>query len=185
MDGPDRTNGTALLVIDLQADVVAGCLDAEGVLARTWTLVSRARAEDVPVVFVQHQDEDLTPGSTGWQLARPLQPRGGEPVIGKRYRDSFAQTELRQVLDRRGVRRLVVAGAQTEYCVRTTIQRAAVEGYHVVLVSDAHTTEDSEFDGIRIGAEQIIAHTNRYVAGLRYPGLQFGIAPHDRVELRT
>ncbi|MFP3463948.1 isochorismatase family protein [Leifsonia sp. SIMBA_070] len=69
----------------------------------------------------------------------------------------------------------MVTGAQSDYCVRTTAQSAAVRGYDVVLVSDAHTTTDTEWEGVAISGEQIVAHTNRYFDGLRYPGQLFGV----------
>src|SRR5690242_949898 len=160
---------TALLVIDLQVGVLEGCFDAHGVVARTAALVERARAAGVPVVWVQHLDEDLRHGSQAWQLAGGLVPAPGEPRVSKTFYDAFADTPLRALLQERGVRRLVIAGAQSDYCIRTTAQRAAAEGYTVVLASDAHTTTAAEFGGVVLSGEQIVAHTNGYFAGLRYP----------------
>jgi nicotinamidase-related amidase len=174
---------TALLVIDLQRDVLPGCHDAAGVVARSAELVDRARAEGVPVVWVQHEEEGMEFGTDGWQLAAGLDPAEGEARIRKEYRDSFADTDLDDALDRLDVGRLVIAGAQSDYCIRTTAQSAAVRGYDVVLVSDAHTTTDTEWDGVAITGEQIVAHTNRYFAGLRYPGQEFGIAEAATVAL--
>lgn len=130
-----------------------------------------------------HDHGDLEVGSDGWQLAAPLTRRSGEPVVQKTYRDCFADTDLAEVLAARGVTRLVVAGAQSDYCIRTTTQAAAVRGFDVTLVSDAHTTTDAEFSGTRITGGQIVAHTNMFFQELRYPGLRFGIATHAEVEL--
>jgi len=174
---------TALLVIDLQVGVVAACHDAEGVLARTAALVERARAADVPVVYVQHEDAELARGGPDWQLAPPLSPRPDEPRVFKRYRDAFVDTELQSLLEGWGVFRLLVAGAQSDFCVRTTAQRAAANGFDVVLVSDCHTTWDLDFAGVQMTAPQIIAHTNRFFTDLRYPDQTFRIATHDEVDL--
>lgn len=178
MAHPERT---VLLIVDMQEGVVTGLLDAVGVLKRTAALIDRARAEAVPVVWVQ--DDRVGLGTPAWELAAPLARRDDEPLIRKRYRDAFAGEELHQVLRRLGATRLVIAGAQSDYCIRTTTQRAAAEHYDVVLVSDAHTTEDAEWDGVVITGEQIVAHTNLYFSGLRYPGQVIGIAPHDEVRL--
>ncbi len=172
---------TALLVIDLQRGVVRNCFDADGVLVRTARLVDRARASGVPVVWVQDHG-DFTEGSPDWELAPPLERRSDEPLVRKEYRDSFADTDLLEILERSGVQRLVVAGAQSDYCVRTTTQAAAVRGFDVTLVSDAHTTTDAEHDGVRVSGQQIVAHTNMYFGGLRYPGRHFAAEPHDRVD---
>ncbi|WP_431277703.1 cysteine hydrolase family protein [Leifsonia poae] len=174
---------TAVLVIDLQRDVVDGCFDGVGVVERAAVLVDRARASGVPVVWVQHEEDEMPRGSDGWQLADGLNPADGESVVFKNYRDSFADTNLDEVLEALDVTRLVVAGAQSDYCIRTTTQSAAVRGYDVTLVSDAHTTCDSEWEGVEVTGEQIVAHTNRYFSGLRYPNQIFGIARHDEVEL--
>jgi nicotinamidase-related amidase len=174
---------TALLVIDLQRDVVDGCFDGAGVVERTAALVDRVRASGVPVVWVQHEEDEMPRDSDGWQLADGLRRGEGEALVYKNYRDSFADTDLDEVLDALDVTRLVVAGAQSDYCIRTTTQSAAVRGFDVTLVSDAHTTTDAEWDGVEITGEQIVAHTNRYFSGLRYPNQIFGIARHDEVEL--
>ncbi|GIG34914.1 cysteine hydrolase family protein [Cellulomonas pakistanensis] len=176
------TSRTALLVIDLQTGVLDGCVDAAGVVARTAALVDRARAEGVPVVWVQDHG-DFPEDSPGWHLAPPLAPRPDEPLVRKEYRDAFAGTDLPGILADLGTTHLVVAGAQSDYCIRTTTQAAAVRGFDVTLVSDAHTTTDAEHDGVRISGEQIVAHTTMYFRGLRYPGRRYAAEPHDRVAL--
>jgi nicotinamidase-related amidase len=175
---------TVLLVIDLQAGVLIGCFDATAVLHRTARLVDRARAQGVPVVWVQDHD-DFAEGTPAWELAAPLRRGDDEPLVRKQFRDSFAGTDLAQVLDGLGAQHLVVAGAQSDYCIRTTTQAAAVRGYDVTLVADAHTTTDAEHDGVVITGEQIVAHTNMYFAGLRYPGRQFAAVSHDAVALSS
>ena len=172
---------TVLLVIDMQVGVTPGCFDERGVLSRTDALVRRARSEGVPVVWVHHDPVGV--GTPEWELAAPLARADGEALVRKSYRDAFADTDLRTVLDDYGATRLVVAGAQSDFCVRTTTQRAAAEGYDVTLVRDAHTTVDTIADGVRITGEQIVAHTNMYFAGLRYPGQEFAVARHDEVAL--
>jgi nicotinamidase-related amidase len=172
---------SALLVIDVQAGVVRPCLDGQQVVDRIDALVGRARTEGVPVVWVQ-DEEDLPFGSDDWQLAAPLHRHDAEPLVRKTYRDSFAETELAAVLERLAVTRLVVVGTQSDYCVRTTAQRAAVDGFDVTLVADAHTTVDAEWGGVVVPAAEIVAHTNMYWGGLRYPGQRFDVVPAAAVE---
>ncbi|WIB78616.1 isochorismatase family protein [Curtobacterium sp. MCPF17_002] len=173
---------TALLVIDVQAGVVRPCLDGQQVVDRVDGLVRRARAEGVPVVWVQ-DEQDFPVDTDDWQLAAPLVRDASEPLVRKTYRDSFADTDLHVVLTDLGVSRLVVAGAQTDYCVRTTAQRAAAEGFDVTLVEDGHTTTDAEWRGAVVAAADIIAHTNMYWSGLRYPGRRFDVVPAATVAL--
>ena len=175
---------TALLVIDLQAGVVEPCWDADGVVRRTAALVDRARAADMPVVWVQHEEPGLERGTPAWELPAALTPGAGEPRVFKSYRDAFAgDTGLRELLAGLGVTRVLVAGAQSDYCVRTAAQTAAASGLSVTLVSDCHTTWDNAWDGVSFTGEQIVAHTNQYFSGLRYPGVEVGLARHDEVVL--
>ncbi|WP_395022838.1 isochorismatase family protein [Dongia sp.] len=171
---PNRPNA-ALLVIDMQIAVVAKAHARDAVVANIAALVERARAERVPVVWVQDMEVDGGKGSAGWPLVPELKPRDGEPLVEKAYGDSFEDTRLATVLAGLGVGRLVVAGAQTDQCIRCTIHGACARGYDVILVSDAHTTEDQAAWGAP-PPEQVIAHTNLYWAHHTAPGRKAGTA---------
>ncbi|NYI71741.1 nicotinamidase-related amidase [Naumannella cuiyingiana] len=153
---------TALLVIDMQNGVVDGAHQRAGVIDNIAALVDRARAAEVPVVWVRHSDEEMTQGSPEWQIVDELTPADGEPLVGKTYGDSFEQTDLEDVLAERGVGRVVVTGAQTDMCIRSTLHGALVRGYDALLVGDAHTTEDLRPYGVPIGPADAIAYTNAY-----------------------
>lgn len=157
---PNRPN-TALVVIDVQNGVVATAHERDAVVANIRSLVDRARSEQVPVVWVQHSDEQLAEGSEEWQYVPELEIADGEPVVAKQYGDSFEATNLEAVLAERGVGRLVVAGAQTDQCIRSTLHGAFTRGYDVTLVEDAHTTEDLSEWGAPT-PDKVIAHTNMY-----------------------
>jgi nicotinamidase-related amidase len=160
---------TALLVIDVQNDVVCNAHNRDGVIGNIRTLVDKARAANVPVIWVQHTDEDLPQGTPGWQYVPELVRRESDPLVHKSYSDSFEATDLESLLAERGIGRLVVAGAQTDACIRATLHGALVRGYDVALVGDAHTTEDQTAYGAP-RPEQIIAHTNLYWHRQRAPG---------------
>lgn len=166
---------TALLVIDVQVGVVTGAHDRDGVVARIASLVDRARDEDVPVVWVQHSSDELELGSDAWRVVPDLDVADGEPVVHKRYGDAFEATDLEDVLAARGVGRLVVTGAQTDACVRSTLHGAFTRGYDVTLVSDAHTTEDLTPWGAPPPAA-VVAHTNLYWGFQSAPGRTAGTA---------
>ena len=164
---------SALLVIDLQKGVLPGCFDADGVLARVRQLVDRARATGTPVVWVQHNDDNLVHGSPEWQLAPELKRGDDEPMVDKNYGDSFEGTTLESVLAGLGVGRLVVAGAQTDQCIRSTIHGAFARGYDTILVKDAHTTSDLSEWGAPPPAA-VIDHTNQYWEYQDAPGKKAG-----------
>ena len=165
---PDRPN-TALLLIDVQQGVVADAHQRDAVVANISLLVDRVRGEGVPIAWVQHSDAQLERGSDAWQLVPELSPAESEPLVHKTFGDSFEDTDLEQVLADAGVGRLVVAGAQTDACIRSTIHGALVRGYDVTLVGDAHTTEDQSAWGAP-PPDQVIAHTNLYWQHQTAPG---------------
>ncbi|MEO8082930.1 MAG: isochorismatase family protein [Ardenticatenales bacterium] len=180
---PDRPN-TALLVVDVQNDVVANAYQRDSVIATIRTLVERARAEHVPVVWVQHADDDMAEGSDGWQYVPELQRRDSEPLVHKRHGDAFEDTTLAAELAQRGVGRLVVTGAQTDACIRATIHGAFVRGYDTILVADAHTTEDLSEYGLP-APDKVIAHTNVYWTWQSGPGRTASVVEASDVDFRA
>jgi nicotinamidase-related amidase len=172
---------TALLVIDVQQGVVEGNHERDAVVANVGSLVEKARREQVPVVWVQHSDEGLERGSERWRIVPELAPAQAEPLIEKNYGDSFEDTTLESVLARLGVGRLVVVGAQTDACVRSTLHGAFARGYDATLVSDAHTTEDQTAWGAP-PPDQVIAHTNLYWKYQTAPGRTAGTVATKDVE---
>jgi nicotinamidase-related amidase len=164
---------TALLVVDVQCGVVEGAHQRDAVVANVGRLVDKARRERVPVVWVQHSDEELARGSDDWRIVPELTPGDAEPLVEKHYGDSFEDTNLETVLSGLGVGRLVVVGAQTDECVRSTLHGAFVRGYDATLVRDAHTTEDLTAWGAP-PPDQVIAHTNLYWTYQKAPGRTAG-----------
>jgi nicotinamidase-related amidase len=172
---------TALLVVDVQNGVVHGTPRRDDVVANVSSLVDKARAADVPVVWVQHNSEELPSGSEQWRIVPELAPDDSEPLVQKSYGDSFEATELESILGDLGVGRLVVAGAQSDACIRSTLHGAFVRGYDATLVSDAHTTEDLSEWGAP-PPEQVIAHTNLYWSFQEAPGRTAGTVKTAEVD---
>lgn len=169
----DNRPNTALLVIDVQNGVVGEAYDRDNVVANIGTLVGKARAAGVDVVWVQDNSDQLPKGSEGWQLVPELERHDEEPLVHKEYADSFEATDLESVLAERGIGRLIVAGAQTDECIRSTLHGAIARGYSATLVGDAHTTEDTSSYGAPT-PDKVIAHTNLYWRYHRAPGRTAG-----------
>jgi nicotinamidase-related amidase len=172
---------TALLVIDVQNGVVEGAHERDAVVTKVGSLVDKARRERVPVVWIQHSDDQTVRGSDRWRIVPELAPDQAEPLVEKHYGDSFEDTTLETVLSGLGVGRLVVVGAQTDACVRSTLHGAFVRGYDTILVSDAHTTEDLTAWGAP-PPDQVIAHTNLYWAYQTAPGRTAGTVETREVD---
>jgi nicotinamidase-related amidase len=168
----DNRPNTALLVIDVQVGVVAGAHERDAVVANVSQLVDRARSEQIPVVWVQDSLDGQT-GSDEWSIVPELAPDASEPLVHKDYGDAFEATELESVLSGLGIGRLIVAGAQTDMCIRSTLHGALARGYDATLVADAHTTEDLTEWGAPPPA-QVISHTNMYWGAQTAPGRTAG-----------
>ena len=160
---------TALLVIDVQNGIVGGSHNRDEVVGNVATLVEKARAADVDVIWVQHSSEELQPDTDAWQYVPELDPQGSEALVHKTYADSFEATELEAVLAERKIGSVIVAGAQTDECIRSTLHGAIVRGYDATLVADAHTTEDLSDWGAPT-PDLVIAHTNLYWGNHTAPG---------------
>jgi nicotinamidase-related amidase len=172
---------TALLVVDVQKGVMEGAHERDSVVANICRLVESAREAQVPVVWVQHSGEGLAKGSDEWRIVPELAPDESEPLVEKSYGDSFEDTTLETVLSGLAVGRLVVAGAQTDQCIRSTLHGALVRGYDATLVSDAHTTEDQTAWGAP-PPDQVVAHTNLYWTYQTAPGRTAGTIETEDVD---
>jgi nicotinamidase-related amidase len=172
---------TALLVIDVQTGAVGGAHERDAVVANVGALVEKAREHKVPVVWVQHDGENTPHGSDAWQIVAELAPSENEPLVEKGYADAFEDTTLESVLSDLEIGRLVVAGAQTDECIRSTLHGAIVRGYDATLVSDAHTTEDLSEWGAP-PPDVVIAHTNLYWSNHTAPGRTAGTVKTEEVD---
>ncbi len=173
---------TALVVIDVQNGVVDGAVRRDEVVANISELVVRARTESVPVVWVQHSDDGVVFGSLEWEYVPELVRLEAEAVVRKNYGDSFEGTDLEDVLAAAAVGRLVVTGAQSDACIRSTIHGAFARGYDVTLVGDAHTTVDQSEWGAP-PPEAVIAHINMYWNDQDAPGRTAAVSETAQVRL--
>lgn len=171
------------MVVDVQAGVVESAWDRDRVVGNVARAVERARAQGVPVVWVQHGDDDLKRGSAEWQWVPELEPREGEALVHKSFNSAFEDTELDGVLAGLGATHVVLAGAATNWCIRATAYGALDRGYDLTLVKDAHTTESIELrDGTKLEAARLVDDLNIAMTWLSYPGRRNATAKADEVD---
>jgi nicotinamidase-related amidase len=176
------TERQALIVIDVQQGLCEGpdaAYETDALIVRINTLTAGARAADVPVIFVQHEDNDdfLTHGSREWQLPAALQALPADGYVRKTTPDSFLRTELQERLETQGVKRLVVCGMHTEFCVDTTTRRALALGYPVTLVADGHSSAGNAV----LSAPQVIAHHNATLTNISSFGPRVSAVPASEI----
>ena len=165
--GEDKTMSTfdgrgrsALLIIDVQNGVVDSAFAREHVIANINQTIKKAREKSIPVIWVQHSDEELVIDSDAWQIVHELVPQAGDMKVRKIFRNSFEETELESILASLQVDRLFICGAQTNNCVRHTCHAALERGYDITLIKDGHTTSDYEWKGRTVVAENVINEQN-------------------------
>jgi len=184
MDVANAAN--ALLVIDMQAGQFTDETprhDADGVVARINTLRRAVRESRGIVIFIQHdgpQGDSFEPGTSGWQLLPSLERDPSDVVVHKTACDSFYDTELRAVLDRHAVRRLLVTGCATDFCVDTTVRAALSRDYDVTVVADGHTTADRP----HVAAAALIRHHNWLWQNLIHPKVRVEVVPTHEIIAR-
>jgi nicotinamidase-related amidase len=160
-----------LLVVDVQTGVVQEAWDAQRVIHNVALSVDKARAQGVPVIWVQHESDELPHGSPQWQWVSELVPAEGELRIHKRFNSSFEQTPLDDELAKLGATHITLAGAATNWCIRATAYGALDRGYDLTLVKDAHTTGTMVLEGgLKIEAAPMIEDLNIAMTWLEYPG---------------
>jgi nicotinamidase-related amidase len=179
-------NKAVLLVVDVQVGVVREAWDAPRIIKNVARAVERARAQGVPVIWVQHADDELPHGSPDWQWVPELVPAEGETRIHKGFNSSFEDTALEDALAKLGATHVVLAGAATNWCIRATAYGALERGYDLTLVKDAHTTESMDLDnGVRIEAANIIHELNIAMNWVSYPDRTNGTATAEEVDFTT
>jgi nicotinamidase-related amidase len=176
-------NKGVLMVVDVQVGVVSDAWDAPRIVNNVARAVERARARNVPVIWVQHSDNELVHGSPQWQWAPELVPAEGEALIHKHFNSAFEQTSLDDELAKRGATHIALAGAATNWCIRATAYGALDRGYDLTLIKDAHTTGSIDLgNGRKIDAANVIDELNIAMTWVSYPGRTSGCAKAEAID---
>jgi nicotinamidase-related amidase len=176
-------NKAVLLVVDVQVGAMRTAWDTPRIIKNINTTVEKARSQGIPVIWVQHSDNELVYGSPDWQLAPELSPAKGEMHVYKKFNSSFEQTPLEETLTQLGATHIILAGAATNWCIRATAYGALDRGYDLTLIKDAHTTGTMEFeDGTKIEAANIILELNIAMKWLSYPDRTNSIASAEEID---
>ena len=133
--------------------------EGQKVLRNLKKLIAQARSKGIPIFYIQHNAPSgrlLEYGTEAWDIHSEIAPSSQDIIIQKTFPDSFFNTLLNEELKKQAIKHLIIAGIQTEVCVDTTCRSAFSMGYKVTLVSDTHSTWDSN----EITAQQIITHHN-------------------------
>jgi nicotinamidase-related amidase len=155
---------TALVVIDIQNDYFpGGTMELEGAEAageKAFHTLSAFRQKQIPVIHVRHLSlrpgaTFFIPGTRGAEIHESVRPLAGETVVEKNFPNSFRATGLQELLEKQGIKNLVVAGMMTHMCVDASVRHAADLGYKVTLLADACATRAQSYGGEKVPARQV------------------------------
>jgi len=137
-------SNTALLVIDVQNGLFSRptpIYKAEELLENINSLSNQFAQTGGPVFFIQHSNQKLLQrDSENWQFHPDLDVRENDMVVHKTHGNAFEGTVLKDGLDARGIKNIVVTGLVINGCVKATSIGGHDLGYRVVLVEDGHST---------------------------------------------
>jgi nicotinamidase-related amidase len=165
----------ALIIVDVQNDYfgpVPTCSPVE--TAETCAkLIKKFRDENKEVVFVQHimkkEQENYFPfllkGTKGAEIHDIVKPLPTEKIVVKHEVSSFVRTDLKEYLNSKGVKNLIVVGMMIHNCVNATVYSAVDEGFTPIVVKEAVNTMDQPLEGKIVKAEQI---KESFLAGIQF-----------------
>ncbi|AYE39144.1 cysteine hydrolase family protein [Companilactobacillus zhachilii] len=134
----------ALIIVDMQK-ALQYSYNFNGLVHNINDRISQYRQSNKPIIFIQHNDQDVVRGSDLWQLSGKLDKQKEDIVVEKFHPNAFYQTNLNKVLMQNSVRSIELCGAQTEYCCNATIVMAHGLGYKIFMEHDMTTTFDNDY----------------------------------------
>lgn len=164
----ENNSNTALLVIDAQELITSDKLYAfDKYIANVRTLIAEARKNGVEVIYVRHDDGEgkpLSKGNEGFDIYSGFAPETGERIFDKFVNSLFRESGLLEYLLKKGVKRLIVTGLQTDYCIDATVKCGFEHGFEMIVPEYCNSTFYNDF----MTAEQTYRYYNEFMWKNRY-----------------
>jgi nicotinamidase-related amidase len=146
---PARLSQAVVIVIDMQREYRDGTVplaDLPATLAATTELITRAKKYNTPVIHVLNQGPvgNLLFNRDGPYFAElpEVAAQAGDAVVIKHLPNSFAGTNLKELIDRTGRKELIIVGYTTHVCVSATARAALDLGFQSTIIANATTSRD-------------------------------------------
>ena len=147
----------ALIIVDMQTALVeAEPYNRVTVIENIKVLLDSCRKKGIPVIYVHHDGgmgDDLDQGIVGWKIYKDIAPLPDEKIFEKHYNSAFRKTGLHEYLQEKGIKKIILCGMQTEYCLDVTCKVAFEYEYEVTIPQSTTTTFDNAFASGRDLAE--------------------------------
>jgi len=156
---------TALLVMDVQENIVNSFAQTADVLAPISTAITAARAASIPVIYVvvgfrpgypemsprnktftaiKQQQSSLSSSMTTPTVHHAIAPQPTDIVVTKRRVSAFSGSDLEVVLRAQDISHLILCGIATSGVVLSTLREAADKDYQLTVLSDCCADRDEE-----------------------------------------
>ncbi|HEA29194.1 MAG TPA: cysteine hydrolase [Leeuwenhoekiella sp.] len=160
----NKTNHTALLVMDMQHGIIADLPGKEGFLKLVSQAILKARKNDIPIIFVRVGFREKAPEISAnnklfskakerfttispkifMQVDEMLAPREEDILVSKRRISAFTGSDLEVILRAKEIKHLVLAGVSTSGVVLSTLREAADKDYELTVLEDCCFDKDQE-----------------------------------------
>lgn len=161
-------NQTVLLVVDVQEEMIKDQpYNYKKVIENIRKLITKARTDHMEVIYVRHDDGEGSPmgyGEPGWQVYHEIAPAEGEKIFDKKFNSAFRQTGLKEYLDLKAVKTIILTGLQTEYCIDTSLKSAFEFGYDIIIPEETNSTYDCEY----LSAQDLYRFYNYHIWNNRF-----------------
>ncbi|MGX7025323.1 cysteine hydrolase family protein [Vagococcus hydrophili] len=107
--------------------------------------IATYRSHNKPIIFIQHNDSSLVKDGMAWKVISNIEQKDSDLFIQKTHANSFYKTTLEQTLTDLNIRNIEICGAQTEYCVDSTVKMAHGLGYNLQMPRGGTTTFDNHY----------------------------------------
>jgi nicotinamidase-related amidase len=153
-----KTQNTALLVMDMQAGIVGMLPDSAGLLSNLAKAIAHARdtgivgfRQGMPEVsyknksFFMFKERLASADMAAFSAVHAdLAPAAGEVTVVKRRVSAFTGSDLEVILRAYDVQHIVLTGIATSGVVLSTLREAADKDYSISVIADCCADRDEE-----------------------------------------
>ncbi len=157
-----------LLVVDVQTLLVQSHpYHEQAVIRNIKQLIAGCRNKGIEVIYVRHDGgigDEMERGTDAWQIYNEIKPENEDKIFEKEYNSAFLHTGLKDYLDSKKIKAIILVGMQTEYCIDATCKAALEHGYQVIIPEETNTTFDNEY----LSGEQLYEYYNFKIWNSRF-----------------
>jgi len=135
----------ALLVVDVQKGLM--CKNIYNKELLTFTInkaISSYESNKDCIVLIQHNNKMLTENTNDWEIYENIEYKGNHKRIQKVHGNAFEKTDLKEYLNQKNIKEVLVCGLVSHGCVKATCIGGLEEGFRVSILKNGHSCWSSD-----------------------------------------